>query len=216
MTTDKARKRATRDRMATTGERYAAARRHTAAKLPPRVEEPGMTDASIRTGSGKTWDEWFRILDDWGGADRSHRDIARWLRDERGVPGWWAQTVTVGYERARGMRARNETTRGFEVGVQKSVRAPADRITAAFTQPRQRNRWLEAGTLTARSSKPGRAAAAFDLSDGSRMTVYLEERASGSTAVQVVHTKLAGTEDVASRRAFWRARLQRLADLMGG
>jgi hypothetical protein len=55
-----------------------------------------MSDASIRTGSGRTWDEWFRVLDDWGAADRSHRDIARWLRDERGVPGWRAQTVTVG------------------------------------------------------------------------------------------------------------------------
>ena len=87
MTTEKARKRATRERMTKTGERYAAARRHTATKLPPRVEEPGMTDASVRTGSGKTWDEWFRILDDWGAAERTHRDIARFVRDELGSPG---------------------------------------------------------------------------------------------------------------------------------
>lgn len=215
MTTDKARKRATRDRMTRTGERYAAARRHTATKLPPRVEEPGMTDASIRTGSGKTWDEWFRILDDWGGTERTHRDIARWLRDERGVPGWWAQTVTVGYERARGMRARHETTSGFQVSVQKTIAASADQIGRAFMQTRRRNRWLDVGTLSARTTKPGRSVADFDAVDGSRVTIYLVPRSKDRTAAQVVQTKMASTAKVATQRAFWRARLQALAEVLG-
>ena len=157
MVTQKARKRATRERMTKTGERYAAARRHTATKLPPRVEDPGMTDDAIRKGSGKTWDEWFRIMDAWGATERSHRDIARWLHDEQGVPGWWSQTVTVGYERARGMRARHETTSGFQVSVQKTIAASADRIERAFTQTRQRNRWLDIGAGGGRASaRPGR------------------------------------------------------------
>jgi hypothetical protein len=215
MTTQKARKRATRERMTKTGERYAAARRHTGTKLPPRVEEPGMTDASIRTGSGKTWDEWFRILDDWGAAERTHRDIARWLHDEQGVPGWWSQTVTVGYERARGMRARHETTSGFQVSVQKTIAASADRIERAFTQTRQRNRWLDAGTLTARKTKPGRSVADFDAVDGSRVTIYLVPTSKDSTAVQVVQTKMASAAKVATQRAFWRARLQALAEVLG-
>jgi hypothetical protein len=215
MTTEKARKRATRGRMAKTGERYAAARRHTATKLPPRVEDPGMTDDATRKGSGKTWDEWFRILDDWGATERSHRDIARWLHDEQGVPGWWSQSVTVGYERARGMRARHETTSGFQVSVQKTVAAPADRIERAFTQTRQRNRWLDVGSLTARKTKPGRAVANFDAVDGSRVTIYLVPKSTDSTAVQVVQTKMANTADVASQRAFWRARLQALAEVLG-
>jgi len=215
MTTEKARKRVTRERMAKTGERYAAARRHTATKLPPRVEDPGMTDASIRTGSGKTWDEWFRILDDWGGAERSHRDIARWLHDEQGVPGWWSQTVTVGYERARGMRARHETTSGFQVSVQKTVGAAPGRVETALTQSRQRSRWLDGAKLTARRTKPGRAVADFDAADGSRVTVYLVPKSKVSTAVQVVQTKMGSADDVARQRAFWRARLQVLAEMLG-
>jgi hypothetical protein len=51
MTTDKARKRAVRFRMQKTGERYAAARRNvmrdgTRLPLPPRVAEPGMSEAA--------------------------------------------------------------------------------------------------------------------------------------------------------------------------
>jgi hypothetical protein len=214
MTTEKARKRATRERMTKTGERYAAAHRHTATKLPPRVEEPGMTDASIRKGTGKIWDEWFRILDEWGATERTHRDIARWLHDEQGVPGWWSQTVTVGYERARGMRARHETTTGFQVSVQKTIAAPAERIERAFTQTRQRNRWLDAGALTARTTKPSRAVADFDAEDGSRVTIYLVPK-KDSTAVQVVQTKMASAAKVPTQRAFWRARLQALAEVLG-
>jgi hypothetical protein len=213
MTTQKARKRATRERMAKTGERYAAARRHTGTKLPPRIEEPGIADASIRAGSGKTWDEWFRILDAWGAAGRTHRDIARWVRDEQGVNGWWAQSVTVGYERARGMRARNQTAQGFQVGVQRTMKMPVERVAAAFTQTRQRNRWVEPGTLTVRASKPGRSAADFDAADGSRVTIYLIAKSGDATVVQVTHTKLAGPEDVSDRRVFWKEHLQTLANL---
>jgi hypothetical protein len=64
-----------------------------------------MTDAPSGAAPGKGWSEWFRILDAWGSTKRSHWEIARYLRSRDGVGGWWAQTVTVGYERARGMRA---------------------------------------------------------------------------------------------------------------
>ena len=65
MTTDKARKRAVRSRMQKTGERYAAARRNVVradepAELPPRVAEPGMSEASIVKGTGHGWDHWLR------------------------------------------------------------------------------------------------------------------------------------------------------------
>ena len=156
MTTDKARKRAVRTRMAKTGERYAAARRHVAVDeapataptppaLPPRVADPGMTEAAITTGTGAGWDHWFRLLDGWGGVERSHTDIARFIREEQGVSGWWAQAVTVGYERARGLRAMHQTKRGFEVSVSRTVAAPPADVWAAFLEPRGRRRWIEAG-----------------------------------------------------------------------
>jgi hypothetical protein len=119
MTTDKARKRAVRSRMQKTGERYAAARRHVVHDdvrpgLPPRVAEPGMSEAAILKGTGRSWDEWFRILDAWDASTHNHTEIARYVNAELGVDGWWSQSVTVGYERARGMRAPNQRPEGFE------------------------------------------------------------------------------------------------------
>jgi uncharacterized protein YndB with AHSA1/START domain len=226
MTTEKARKRAVRTRMAKTGERYAAARRHivaddppaspaAATALPPRVADPGMTDTAIATGSGEGWDHWFRLLDGWGAAERSHTDIARYLRQAHGVDGWWAQAVTVGYERARGLRARHQTSRGFEVSVSKTIPAPRDEVWTAVLEPRRRRRWLEPGDLgSRRRAGPVGRSATFDRpSDGTRVAIAIDARADGRSTVTVTHEGLAGAEDVEGRRVAWRERLERLADL---
>ena len=225
MTTEKARKRAVRTRMAKTGERYAAARRHVVADdphgppatatLPPRVADPGMTEATITTGSGQGWDHWFRLLDGWGATGRSHTDIARFIRDEQGVDGWWAQAVTVGYERARGLRARHQTTRGFEVSVSKTVAAPREAVWAAFLEPRRRGRWLEAGDLgSRRRAGPVGRSATFDVpSNGTRVAVAVDPRADGRSTVTVTHEGLADAQAVEAQRAAWKERLARLAGL---
>ncbi len=226
MTTEKARKRAVRTRMAKTGERYAAARRHIVAAdppasapglppLPPRVADPGMTEATIAAGSGKGWDHWFRLLDAWGAVERSHTDIARFVRDENGIDGWWAQAVTVGYERARGLRARHQTTRGFEVSVSKTIPASRDEVWAAILEPRRRRRWLEPGDLgSRRRAGPVGRSATFDVpSDGTRVAIAIDDRAGGRSTVTVTHERLAGAKDVEVQRLGWRERLERLADL---
>jgi hypothetical protein len=223
MTTEKARKRAIRTRMTKTGERYAAARRHVVDAAPPseppalpsRVAEPGMTDAAIARGTGRGWDEWFGLLDEWGAREKPHALIARFLHEERGIGGWWAQGVTVGYERARGMRAVHQTSRGFEVSVSRTVAAAPTDVWAAFVQTRRRNRWLEPGLLRARANagSEGRSARFEVPADGTRVRVRFEPRGEDRTTVTVTHERLADAADVAEHRAAWKGRLERLAGL---
>jgi len=226
MTTDKARKRAVRTRMTKTGERYAAARRHVVADdpaatppalpdLPPRVAEPGMTEAAIDAGTGAGWDHWFRLLDGWGAVARSHTDIARYLREEHGISGWWAQALTVGYERARGLRAMHQTTRGFEVSVSRTVAAPPADVWGAFLEPRRRRRWIEAGELgRRRTAGPIGRSTTFDVpGDGTRVAVAIDPKGHDRAIVTVTHAGLADGGDVEVRRAAWKDRLGRLAGL---
>jgi uncharacterized protein YndB with AHSA1/START domain len=220
MTEDKARKRAIRQRMAKTGERYTAARRHTlkdATKpaLPERVADPGVSDQAIRRGTGKGWDEWLRILDAWDATSRSHREIAGYLHQEHGVSGWWSQSVTVGYERARGMRAKYEHATGFAVSVSKTIGVDADRLYAAFTEARRRGRWLEPGTLRVRTTQKGRTAR-FDFRDGSsRILASFDPKGRSKTTVTVAHERLPDADAVEELRSFWRERLARLAEVLG-
>ena len=221
MTTDKARKRAVRSRMQKTGERYAAARRHVVhagdqpalPPLPPRVADPGVSEAAITKGTGQGWDHWFRVLDDWGATSRSHTEIARYVNGEHGVDGWWAQSVTVGYERARGMRARNERPEGFEVSVSKTLRDPRHGRLArvrraeppsslARSRPADADRHPHDGPLgPIRCARRGHA----------RERLSHARRSDDRTTVTVTHVKLDGADDVAAHRTAWKGRLARLA-----
>jgi Domain of unknown function (DUF4287) len=174
------------------------------AKLPYSAE-------AIRANTGRSWDEWFALLDAWGGAERPHPEIARWLVEEHGVPGWWAQGVTVGYERARGLRAPGQRRGGlFEVNASKTVAVPVERLYQAFTDPDLRERWLPGAAVEIRRAEPAKSVrAAWD--DGStRLVVWFTARGESKSQAALVHERVpdAGTADKLKR--FWR---ERMADL---
>lgn len=219
MTTDKARKRAVRSRMQKTGERYAAARRHVVhddaqPELRPRVAEPGMSEAAILKGTGRSWDEWFRILDAWDATSHTHTEIARHVNTELGVDGWWSQSVTVGYERARGRRAPNQRPEGFEVSISKTVAIPPLEAWRAFVEPRRRATWLDLPMRMRTGTRTMGRSAQFDVpSEGTRVNAYFDAKGDDRCVVTVTHVKLADATDVASHRAAWKVRLGRLAEL---
>jgi len=236
MTKDKARKGAVRARMAKTGERYATARHYLLdqhlppppetdaepepepdlepATLRPRAAEPGMSEAAVLRGTGKTWDEWFVLLDSWGAAERTHPEIARYLVEEHGIPGWWAQGVTVGYERARGRRAVHERPDGFSVNASKTFPVPVARLFAAFVDEAARDDWLEPGTLRPRTSQPNRSAR-FDVpATGTRLEVNFTAKGESKASAALQHVKLPTEDDIETWRAFWKERLNRLAAVL--
>jgi hypothetical protein len=216
MTRDKAQKRATRARMAKTGERYAAARRHTLKpKEELRADDLPQTDANLRQNTGKGWREWFRILDAWGAKGHKHGEIATYLMAEHGVPGWWAQTLTIGYERSRGMRAKYQTLGGsFQVSVSKTFPIGVGKLFKAFTQAPQRNRWLERGTLRVRTTRKD-LSARFDFRDGnSRVVAFFDPKERKKTTVTVQHELLPSAAAVEEMRGMWRERLKRLGEVL--
>jgi hypothetical protein len=216
MTRNKAQKRVTRARMAKTGERYTAARRHVVKpKEELRAEDLPQTDANLRENTGKGWREWFRILDAWGARERKHGETVRHLLDEYGVPGWWAQTIMVGYERSRGLRAKHQTLTGsFQVSVSKTFPFGVGTLFSAFAEAPQRNRWLDRGTLKSRTTRKDRSIR-FDFRDGtSRVVAYFDPKERNKTTVTVQHEKLPDAAAVEEMRAMWKDRLKRLAEVL--
>ena len=64
----------------------------------------GISEEAIQMKTGRSSEEWYALLDQWGAPDKGHTAIARYLEQELGVSPWWAQTLTVRYEYARGLR----------------------------------------------------------------------------------------------------------------
>lgn len=234
MTTNKAQKKAIRARMEKTGERYTAARQRfvaddaangTAAKPAtidamtpatlPIVERPGMSDDSIRKGSGKSWDEWLEVLDTWGAKDRSHKEIADYLDEHFEIDGWYAQSVTVGYERMRGMRAYGQGRDGrYSASVSKTFPVPVAELFAAWTDESERDRWLAPGALGLRTSQP-ETSARFDVAeDGSILAAWFVDKGAAKSTVQLQNDKLPSKEAADQFREIWKERLARLSDVL--
>lgn len=115
MTKETSFKRRVRERMSKTGERYTAAHSHVfqrrdrvrAARTRLAADTDRPSDGKIKDTTGKKWEAWFSILDRWGARERKHGETVGFLMDEHNVPGWWAQAITMWYERARGMRLKH-------------------------------------------------------------------------------------------------------------
>lgn len=214
-------KRLVRSRMQKTGEAYTTARRHVLGKHRPRTAAPtatvvdhaalaGMRDDAVLAKTGRTWQQWCELLDARGAADKTHAEIAAEVHEHFGVPGWWSQTITVGYERIRGRRVVNQTTKGFSVSKSRTFAAPIDRLVRAFA-PKARAEWLGDEKASARRSK-NRHVVRWSDPDGSTVDVHLVGKAPGKTAVTVQVGKLPSREAVEARRTAWARRLLALAE----
>ena len=221
MTKERSFKRLVRARMDKTGESYTAAR----AVLLAAVTEPSgpeavlvASDADIRRRTGRGWEQWFDLLDEWGAGDLGHRATAKRVAELLGIRplAWEAQAVTTSYERARGLRAAGERVDGFGMSASRTIAATPDAVFDAFTDPARRAQWLPDSDLSERTAtRPLRAR--FDWGDGtSRVHVVLRQQGPSKTTVSVDHARLADSSEVDKQKAYWRERLSVLKALLEG
>ena len=214
-------KRLVRSRMTKTGEAYTTARAHLlrqTQKLPARspggadyARLAGMTDAKIKEKTGCTWDRWVRALDRAGAQAWPHRDIAKYVREKYQTPGWWSQTVTVGYERIKGLRAIGQRRGGgFEVNKTKTFPVPLTRLYRAWSVARERARWLPGIPLAVRGSTRNKSMR-VTWPDQTSVVVFFESKGRSKSVVALAHGKLPDDAAAARMRTFWTERLAELA-----
>ena len=104
----------------------------------------GVSSEAVAAATGRTWDEWAEFLDGLGAQEMTHKDIVALVAGPGGLSnGWWQQSVTVGYEQARGLRVVGQTsTADFQIGVQKTIPVHIDLAWALLTEQPGRHIWL--------------------------------------------------------------------------
>jgi hypothetical protein len=229
MPTNKDWKRLVRARMQKTGESYTAARAILLQKSAPRRAVPrarapapdyaalaGMSDAAVKAKTGCPWARWVAALDRVQAHTWSHREIAAWVREKYGVTGWWAQTVTVGYERIKGLRAIGQRRGGsFEANKSRTFAVPVAALFGAWHDERTRARWLGDFGLTVRKATPHRSMR-ITWHDGSSVELWFTEKGAAKSQVQVAQRKLPDRAAAARAKAFWAQKLDALRDVLAG
>jgi hypothetical protein len=215
MTRHESFKRRVRARMEKTGERYGAARRVLLEQAGHRrgrhwVAEPELSDEAVREATGRGWDDWCDLIDDWPGHEDGHTAVAAHVR-EQGIAGWWAQTVTVGWERITGRRLPYQRPDGtFTAGKSRTVRVEAADLRAMLLDETDRAD-LFPGQQTALRSRPTSRDVRLAIGPGTALFTVATQP-DGRTKVTVNHERLPEYDDVQEWKLYWDNWLEALAE----
>ncbi len=171
-----------------------------------------VSDRAVREATGRGWEEWFAILDADGALGRKHGEIVKLLARHPELTDWWRQSVTVEFEKARGMREAHQAPGGFQVGASRTVGVAADVLFRAWADDVQRARWLPEPITIRRSTAP--RSLRITWADDTHVSVQLTARGDRRSQVSLEHTRLADADAAARMKAFWTAALGRLRDLL--
>jgi hypothetical protein len=207
MTRNESFKRRIRARMAATGERYGAARRVLIEQAAARAErdwvsDPEHGDEVIRANTGRGWDEWRRLIDDWPGHTAGHAAVATWVAEEHGIDGWWAQSVTVGWERITGRRLPHQVADGtFTANRSKTITVDSGALGELLRDPEGLDAVFP-GQQPRLRSRPTSKTVRVGLSTGVA-EIAVTPKDDGRATVHVSHAKLSSPEEVTLWKAYW-------------
>jgi hypothetical protein len=233
MPRDKDLKRLVRTRMKKTGESYTAARARIVSKTPKSsphgaasaaAESPasrpeyakiaGMSDEKVKEKTGCDWERWVYALDRRGAAAMAHRDIALLVHEKYKVDGWWAQMVTVGYERIKGLRDRGQRRGGgYEAGKSRTFHVSVGELYEACALAKLRRRWItdaDPKVRTARKPKSIR----LGLEDGTIAALWFIPKGDSKSTVTVQHLKLPDKDAAERSKQVWGERLDALTEVL--
>jgi hypothetical protein len=223
MPRDKDFKRVVRARMKKTGEAYTAARALLARKSTrksTRKSAPadlaalaGMSDASVNAKTGHAWEHWVKVLDQNGAARMTHRDIVALLSSRHDVGSWWAQTITVGYERVKGLRARGQKRNGtFGAGKSRTFNVPVNTLFNAWKDADIRSRWLDEAVKIRTATRP--KSMRLGWPDGTIVAVGFVAKSLSKSSVAIEHSKLADQATAERLKLYWAERFDVLRDVL--
>jgi hypothetical protein len=224
-------KRLVRARMKKTGEAYTAALSHinkksksaptykAASPSAPRAKIDyaalaGMSDEKVKAKTGCTWERWVYALDRRKADQMTHREIATIVSEKYKVGDWWAQTVTVGYERIKGLRARGQRRDGsYEAGKSRTFNVPVATLFDAWADGSMRKRWLDGASVKVRTATAPRSMR-LGWADGSIIAVGFTAKGKSKSSVALAHTKLSDRETAERFKEYWSERLDSLSEVL--
>lgn len=174
----------------------------------------GMSDAKVKAQTGCGWERWVKALDHHGAENMSHREIAELVSKKYKTPDWWAQTVTVGYERIKGLRARGQRRDGtYEVSKSRTFDVPVGNLFGAWSDAAFRRRWLTEKEVRIRTATEAKSMR-LDWTDGSIIAVGFAAKGKARSSVAVQHTKLPDRATADRLKKYWSDRLDALGEAL--
>jgi hypothetical protein len=180
-------------------------------------ESKRMSDHAVKERTGKTWAEWFKILDQAGAKKWQHREISAYLGEKQKVGPWWGQMVAVAYEHERGIREKYQKCDGeFSASGSRTLNVPLSRAYEAWANEKSRQGWLGSSELEITTAMPSKSIRGKWDGGTSRLSINFYRKGAGKCQVAVDHMKLSSSKECAKMKTFWFEALNRLQSKLQG
>jgi len=167
-----------------------------------------VSEEAVTKATGKRWKQWFALLKKAKADMLSHAAIARKLSEEHGVSGWWAQSITVEFERFIGRRAVGQTSAGdYQATITRTLPGPIDDALKAWQRLVRGRAEFDGVPLAAKPTVSKTEKWRYwraSLEDGSKVTVTIGAKPDGKAQLAINHDKLAGKRGVVRWKAYWK------------
>ena len=171
---------------------------------------PRMSDEAVAAKTGKTWKQWFTLLDKAGARMMSHQEIVKLLNTKHDVGPWWQQMVTVTYEQARGLREMHQKPAGYQISVSRTVNTPLAKLYKSFANAKSRSAWLGEDGLMVRTATPDKSMRVTWNDKKTSLEINFYAKAADKSQVVVQHSKLPDAKSSAKMKTYWGKALDRL------
>lgn len=190
-----------------------------------------VSEAACQQATGKTLTDWFRSLDLANAQDLGRRDLVNHVYELVNKQEWWATTIAVEYEKARGLKEKDGQPKGYSVCSTKTIAAPLDLVFAAFGDASVLNRWfgtdtqsqfVDGGTMTNDDGDRwvySRIRLGKDIrcrwetptcAAGSQLEVLFADKGKGKTGITLNHTRIQDRAAADQLREGWSRGLESL------
>ena len=186
----------------------------TPAKIRPIEQAVGVSSDAVARRTGKSWAEWFALLDAAGAAELDHKGIVAVLAQRHGVGPWWQQMVTVAYEQARGKREKQDTDDGYQVDVSKTLELPLAKLFRFWAEPAERNKWLADDRFSIHKATASKSIRARWGRGVSRIDVDFSDKGAGKSQVTVQHNRIESSDAAEQMKAYWAKKIRALEALL--
>jgi hypothetical protein len=172
----------------------------------PRPTPARESDAVIKAATGRTWAQWFRVLDRFDVEAAGHAGTVRHLAEAHECPRWWRQRIAAAHAEARGLQEAPRT-RSLAANTSRTLSVSVDDLYRAW-QGRAPGKWLQAKFKVQRANE--NKSLRLDWPDRTRVEIYFWAKGERRSQVNVMHRQLADADEVAAKKQFWTSALDKL------
>lgn len=175
-----------------------------------------ITDKLVVEKTGKTIEDWFMLLDKKGAQKKDANGIYELISSIPGLKslGEWNQGLLgTSYQWSRGLRARGQKGKEFEIGASKTVNVPLEVLYHSMVDDKIRNKWCREKIGFSKTTK-NKSARAIWSDKETRLSIDFYAKGKDKSQIVVQHLKIPDSEKAAALKAYWGKTLNDLKQLL--